>query len=129
MSLSETFANQHVKKWINGWNNHDIQTILSMYSENIEFSSPKIKSVFPDRNISKIDNKKVLEEYWSKALKNNFPNLKFTAKEVFVHDNKIILEYYATLDGKQKTSVIEKFEFNNGMIIKSDVFYGAEEII
>ena len=129
MSISETFANQHMKKWIDGWNNHDIKTVLSMYSENIEFSSPKIKIVFPDYNTSKINNKKDLEEYWTKALKNNFPSLKFMAKDVLVHNNKIILEYYATLDGKHKTSVIEKFEINDGLITKSDVFYGAEEII
>jgi hypothetical protein len=46
MSLSETFANQHMKKWIDGWNNHEIKTVLSMYSENIEFSSPKSKLYF-----------------------------------------------------------------------------------
>ena len=102
MSLTETFANQHMKKWIDGWNNHEIKTVLSMYSENIEFSSPKIKIVFPEHKLSKINNKKDLEEYWSKALKNNFPSLRFTAKEVIVHNNKIILEYYATLDGEQK---------------------------
>ena len=129
MSISEAFANQHMKKWIDGWNDHDIKTVLSMYSENIEFSSPKIKIVFADHNTSKINNRKDLEEYWSKALKNNFPSLKFMAKDVLVHNNKIILEYYATLDGKHKTSVIEKFEINDGLITKSDVFYGAEEII
>ena len=129
MPLSETFANNHVKEWISGWNNHDIKKVLSMYSENIEFSSPKIKIVFPDRDTSKINNIQDLEKYWSKALKNNFPRLEFTAKEVLIHDNKIIFEYYATLDGKHKTSVIEKFEFNDGLIIKSDVLYGAEEII
>ncbi|WP_458721606.1 hypothetical protein [Candidatus Nitrosocosmicus sp. R] len=68
-----------------------------------------------------------MEEYWSKALKNNFPSLKFTDKEVLGHNNKIILEYYATLDCMHKTSAIEKFERDRGMITKSDVFYGAEE--
>ena len=68
MSISETFANQHMKKWIDSWNNHDIKTVLSMYSENIEFSSPKIKIVFPDNNALKINNRKDLEEYWLKAL-------------------------------------------------------------
>lgn len=129
MSISEAYANQHIKKWIEGWNNHDIKAVLSMYSENIEFSSPKIKIVFPYLNASKINNRKDLEEYWSKALKNNFPRLKFTTKDVLVHNNKIILEYYAMLDDKHKTSVIEKFEINNGLITRSDVFYGAEELI
>jgi len=69
MSLSEAFTNQHMKKWIEGWNTNDIKTVLSMYSENIEFSSPKIKIVFPDRNVSKIKNKKDTRKYWSYALK------------------------------------------------------------
>jgi len=63
-------ANAHVKRWIEAWNKHDLQTVLSMYSEEIEFSSPKIKAVFPERTTSKIKNKKDLEAYWSKALKN-----------------------------------------------------------
>lgn len=31
MAISETFANQHVKEWIDAWNNHDIQKVLSLY--------------------------------------------------------------------------------------------------
>lgn len=129
MSISETFANQHVKEWIDGWNNHDIQKVLSLYSDTVEFTSPKIKVVFPDRTSSKVSNKKELEEYWSKALKDNFPTLKFTPKEVMIQDNKIFLEYYATLDGKHRTLVLEKFEFQDGLITKSNVYYGADEII
>ena len=63
------------------------------------------------------------------ALKNNFPSLRFTAKEVVIQGNKILLEYYATLDGKHRTSVIEKFEFQDELITKSNVFYGSEETI
>ncbi len=84
MYISETFASEHVKKWIGAWNNHDLKTVLSMYSESIEFSSPKIKVVFPERNISKINNKKDLEEYWSTA-QNIFPSITFTPKEAIVH--------------------------------------------
>jgi hypothetical protein len=32
-----------------------------------------------------IKNIKDFEEYWSKVLKNNFPSIKFTVKEVIVH--------------------------------------------
>ena len=60
MPLSKIFADDPVKKWIEGWNNHDIKKLLSMYSENIEFSSPKIKIVFSDRNTLKIKNIKEL---------------------------------------------------------------------
>ncbi len=46
MSISEAFANQHMKKWIDGWNDHDIKTVLSMYSENMSSPVPKSKLYF-----------------------------------------------------------------------------------
>jgi len=118
--------NAHVKRWIEAWNKHDLQTVLSMYSEEIEFSSPKIKAVFPERTISKIKNKKDLEAYWSKALK-KYPKLNFVLKESKFHNNVCLIEYYAVWDGRTRTPVIEKFEMQNGLVIKSSVFYGAEE--
>jgi ketosteroid isomerase-like protein len=129
MDYSESFAKTHVEKWINAWNNHDLKTVLSLYSDNIEFSSPKIKVVFPERKSSIVTNKSELEEYWTKALK-NFPRLHFIPKQTVIQGNVCIFEYYATLDGENKTSVIEKFEFqDDGLVKKSSVFYGAEELI
>jgi len=119
-------VNDHVERWINAWNKHDLKTVLSMYSDDIEFSSPKIKAVFPDRTKPKITNKKDLEDYWSKALI-KYPNLHFVHKESVIQNNTYLVEYYAILDGKTKTSVIEKFELENGFVIRSSAFYGAEE--
>ena len=126
--VSQAFAKEHVEKWITAWNNHDLKTLLSMYSEDIQFSSPKIRAVLPGRNSSKLNNKKELEEYWSLALKEKYPNLRFESKDLIVHNNIIILEYYASLNTVDRTLVIEKFEFENNKIIKSSVFYGAEEL-
>jgi ketosteroid isomerase-like protein len=129
MDYSESFAKTHVEKWINAWNNHDLKTVLSLYSDNIEFSSPKIKVVFPECKSSIVTNKSELEEYWTKALK-NFPHLHFIPKQTVIQGNVCVFEYYATLDGENKTSVIEKFEFqDDGLVKKSSVFYGAEELI
>jgi ketosteroid isomerase-like protein len=129
MKYSESFVKEHIEKWVNAWNNHDLKTVLSMYSDDIEFSSPKIKVVFPERKLSKVTNKSELEEYWAKALK-NYPNLDFIPKQTILQGNVCILEYYAILDGKNKTSVIEKFEFqDDGRVRKSSGFYGAEEPI
>ena len=126
---SESFVKEHIDKWINAWNNHDLKTVLSMYSDDIEFSSPKIKAVFPERKLSKVTNKQELEQYWTKALK-HYPNLYFIPKQTISQGNLCIFEYFAILDGKNKTSVIEKFEFqDDGLVRKSSGFYGAEEPI
>jgi ketosteroid isomerase-like protein len=127
MDHSESFVREHIEKWVNAWNNHDIKIVLSMYSDDIEFLSPKIKAVFPERKPSKITNKSELEQYWTKALK-GYPNLRFIPKQTILQGNLCILEYCAILDGKNKISVIEKFEFqDDGLVKRSSVFYGAEE--
>ena len=46
MDFSESFVKEHVEKWVNAWNNHDLKTVLSMYSDDVEFSSPKSKLYF-----------------------------------------------------------------------------------
>jgi ketosteroid isomerase-like protein len=45
---SHSFVKEHVEKWLTAWNNHDLKTVLSMYSDDIEFSSPKIKAIIPE---------------------------------------------------------------------------------
>jgi SnoaL-like domain len=129
VNISESFVKEHIEKWVNAWNGHDLKTVLSMYSDDIEFSSPKIKVLFPEHKMSKVTNKRELEQYWTKALK-NYPNLLFIPKQTISQGNICVFEYFAILDGKIKTSVIEKFEFqDDGLVRKSSGFYGAEEPI
>ena len=66
--ISESFAKEHIERWINAWNNKDLETVLSMFADNIEFSSPKIKMITPEFNSEKVNNKKDLKHYWSIAL-------------------------------------------------------------
>lgn len=127
MALTESFVKEHIDKWISAWNTHDLKAILSLYSEDIEFRSPKIKSIYPVGATNIITNKKDLEEYFSLGLK-KFSNLHFTPIDFAVKENHIILEYHGIPDNKIKWFVMEKFEIKEGLIVKSSVFYGVEEI-
>ena len=129
MQIDDTFASEHINKWTKAWNDHNIKEVLSLYSDNILFSSPKIKSVYPNKTSSTITNKKDLEEYFCAGLK-KFPMLHFIPIDYFLKNQKVIFEYDATPDNKIQWSVIEKFEFNNdGLIERSSVYYGKEESI
>jgi hypothetical protein len=129
MEIDDTFASEHIHKWIKAWNDHNIKEVLSLYSDIISFSSPKIKAVYPNKTSSTITNKKDLEEYFCAGLK-KFPMLYFMPVDYFLKNGKVIFEYDATPDNKIQWSVIEKFEFNNdGLIEKSSVYYGKEDLI
>ena len=129
MELDDTFVKEHIHRWTKAWNDHNIKEVLSLYSENILFSSPKVKSVYPNRTSATITNNKDLEEYFYAGLK-KFPILHFTPVDYFLKNQKVIFEYNATPDNKIQWSVIEKLEFNNdGLIEKSSVYYGKEDSI
>ncbi len=123
--ISDLFAKEHIERWINAWNNKDLETVLSLFSDNIEFLSPKIKVIVPELNSEKIENKKDLKHYWSTAL-DKLSGLHFTPKEYFIKGNTCVLEYIATFDGKTKFLAIEISEFKNNLIYKASAFYGPQ---
>jgi SnoaL-like domain len=127
MKLSQDFISSHIKQWMDAWNSKDTDVILSLYSDNIEFSSPKIKKLFSDYKTNIIKDKDNLKRYFSIGLK-KFPNLIFEPINFVTKDNIIILEYLAYPDDQVKWNVLEKFEFDeSGKVIKSSVYYGIEE--
>src|ERR671916_3238299 len=97
MAIDESFAKTHIDKWINAWNAHDLKAIISLYAEDIEFKSPKIRMVCPDKANATIDNRKDLEWYFSLGLK-KFSKLHFTPIDFTVKGNTILLEYCASPD-------------------------------
>ena len=120
-SISYEFAKDHVEKWVKGWNDHNLNAIMSSYAEELEFSSPKIRMMLGENRNNTIHSKRELNTYFSAGLE-RFPNLKFKIIGFTVSDNNVILEYSANLDGKSIVNVIEKFEFQNELVIKSAAF-------
>lgn len=58
-----TFANE----WIESWNSHDLDRILSHYSDNVEITTPMIK-VALGIAIGTLKGKEVIRNYWEAAL-------------------------------------------------------------
>jgi hypothetical protein len=125
-SISYDFATHHVEKWVKGWTDHNLNSIMSSYAEELEFSSPKIRGFLGENKNNTISSKRELSTYFSAGLE-RFPNLKFKIMDFTVSDNKVILEYSANLDGKSIVNVIEKFEFENELVKKSGAYYGVEQ--
>ena len=120
-SISYEFAKDHVEKWVKGWNDHNLNTIMSSYAEELEFSSPKIRMILGENKNNTISSKRELSTYFSAGLE-RFPNLKFKIIDFTVTNDKVILEYSANLDGKSIVNVFEK-----ELVKKSGAYYGVEQ--
>lgn len=112
-------AKKFTKNWICSWNKHDLEEILSHYSEEIIFHSPFISLLkFNDAGI--ITNKTDLKKYFEIGLK-NYPDLHFQFHNFFVGINTVVI-YYTSVNGHLAAEVFELNEL--GKAVKVFCNYG-----
>ncbi len=98
-------ANEFAEHWIQSWNNHDLDQIMSHYTDDFEMSSPVIVSAMNEPS-GKLMGKEVIRVYWSKAL-SKYSNLNFEKKHVLVGADSVTIIY----NGVRGLSA-ESFHFN-----------------
>jgi len=65
--IDQRFAEHFVADWIAAWNNHDVDRVLSHYSDNFELASPLIAGVAGEPS-GRLRGKGAVGAYWARAL-------------------------------------------------------------
>ena len=89
--IDQSFADHFAADWIDSWNQHDLNRILSHYTDTFVMSSPAIVRVVNEPSGS-LTGKSAVGAYWAKALELN-PNLHFELVTTLVGVNSITLYY------------------------------------
>lgn len=84
------------EEWIKSWNSHNLEKILSHYSDDIEIITPMIK-IATDNESGSLKGKKNVSEYWEKALE-KIPDLHFELYDIAEGINCIALYYKSILN-------------------------------
>lgn len=77
--------------WINAWNSHNLESIMSHYNEQLEFSSPVMQQMGVNEQ-GVITNKVELRSYFEKGLQ-KYPDLKFELLYVLEGVDSVVLFY------------------------------------
>ena len=91
-------AQHFATTWINDWNTHDMEKILSHYADDIEITTPMIKMALGEENAT-LKGKTAVAGYWQTAIR-KFPDLHFELIEVTEGVNSIALYYKTVMDKK-----------------------------
>jgi hypothetical protein len=94
--MDKAFAEQFATEWIDSWNAHDLNRILSHYANDFEMSSPVIIQVTGEPSGS-LRGKAAVGAYWKKALE-LVPDLRFELLSVLAGVNSITLYYKGARD-------------------------------
>ncbi|MEL7100832.1 MAG: nuclear transport factor 2 family protein [Pseudomonadota bacterium] len=75
--------------WEAGWNSHDLDRILSHYSDDVVFRSQKAMRVV---GTGEVRGKAALRDYWARALAQQ-PDLSFVVVDVFAGHGMMVITY------------------------------------
>ena len=89
--MDKGFANDFAHEWVEAWNSHDLDRIMSHYAEGFEMSSPVIRQIAGE-NSGKLTGKNAVRAYWEKAL-SMMPTLHFELIKAFAGVDSVVVHY------------------------------------
>ncbi|MCG3202194.1 MAG: hypothetical protein NFCOHLIN_02073 [Gammaproteobacteria bacterium] len=115
--ITRDFADEFSKQWIEAWNRHDLDRVLSHYTDDFEMSSPYIVKIAGEAS-GTLKGKPAIGAYWGSALE-RLPALRFELVESLIGIESITL-YYRGARG----IAAEVFFFNaQGKVFKACAHY------
>ena len=109
-------------KWIEAFNEHDLEKLLQLYDEQAAHFSPKLKSRHPETE-GWISGKTALRSWWEDAFY-RLPTLQYKLLNLLGDERQVLMEYQRTVVGEPIMMVAEILEIENGLIVKSRVYHG-----
>ena len=102
--LSETEARQFARSWVQAWNSHDLDAVMSHYAQEVVLTSPTAAKLLSDPS-GAIRGKEALLSYFKKGL-DAFPNLTFELLDVMWGISSVVL-YYVNQRGTKTGEFME----------------------
>lgn len=106
--MTKEFATAFAEEWITAWNSHDLEKILSHYSEDFSIESPLALKRFPETK-GTVFGKENVRNYWAWGLENN-PALKFELLDLLIGVNSLTIYYINTATNRK---AVEVMSFNS----------------
>ena len=101
--ISADFARDFAQEWVDSWNSHNLDRIMSHYAEDFEMTSPFIATMMGEAS-GALKGKGQVRAYWAQALE-RLPDLHFELIDVLTSVDSISIYYDAVL-GKRAVEVL-----------------------
>ena len=114
--MTPTSARAFALDWIEAWNAHDIERILSHYAPEIVFLSPVAQKRTGDGRVVGLD---ALRDYWGQGITAQ-PDLAFELMDILIGHHCLTIHY----GNHHGQTVAETFEFRaDGKVTRSYACY------
>ncbi|MEP7262986.1 MAG: nuclear transport factor 2 family protein [Bacteroidota bacterium] len=107
--------------WLQAFNNHNLENLLSLYDDNAEHFSPKLKIRHPETH-GLIKGKNALRSWWQDAFE-RIPELEYIEQTITADQQRVFMEYTRKAPGDADMNVAEVLVIKEGKIIASRVYH------
>jgi len=120
MSTEKNLSIAHL--WFDAFNAHNLEKLLSLYDDDAEHFSPKLKIRHPETK-GLVTGKNALRT-WRQDAFDRLPSLHYRVTSLTSNDDRVFMEYVRTVANEDDMLVAEVLEIKEGKIIFSRVYHG-----
>ena len=108
--------------WFQAFNEHNLENLLSLYDDNAQHFSPKLKIRLPETK-GLVTGKEALRSWWQDAF-DRLPSLQYNPTSLTANEERVFMEYIRKVDNEEDMLVAEVLEIQGSKIIASRVYHG-----
>ncbi|MEP7165404.1 MAG: nuclear transport factor 2 family protein [Ferruginibacter sp.] len=108
--------------WISAFNEHDLEKLLGLYSDDAVHLSPKLKIRNPETK-GLISGKPALMQWWADAF-DRLPSLRYKLQNLVINEDQVLMEYLRQVNNEPDMMVAEILEIKDDLIVRSRVYHG-----
>lgn len=109
------------QQWFAAFNSHDLEALLSLYADDAEHYSPKLKLRQPETR-GLISGKVALRSWWADSFE-RLPSLKYEPTQFIADEERVFMQYSRYVDAEEPMTVGEVLEIKDGLIVASRVYH------
>lgn len=115
-------AARFARAWADAWNAHDLDAVLSHFSDDAEFTSPVAAQLLPETE-GVLRGKAAIRAYWAVGLE-RIPDLHFEIVDVYTGLRTLVINYRNHVGGL----VCEVLELDDeGLVVRGEGTYLASD--
>jgi ketosteroid isomerase-like protein len=110
------------RAWIEAFNAHDVDALVSLYAPDATHTSPKIRGLHPETG-GKLVGREALAHWWRESIE-RIPGLRYEPTAFTASADRVFIEYVRHAPGQPDMPVAEAFDVRDGQIVASRVYHG-----
>jgi hypothetical protein len=115
---------EHAYAWIDAWNSRDVNRVIAMYDENVQYSTPRAAAVM-GQGIGMLNGRETLRILWGAVLAEE-TSLRFQLDSVIADADGLAIFYIVQVKGMRYRACERQTLNEQGLVTEGEAMFGIK---